>query len=44
MYLAMGFYDRRLSHNCTHPILITQKFIAERLWIPGFFLCLSYMK
>lgn len=20
-YLALGWYDRRLAHNCTHPIL-----------------------
>lgn len=35
MYLAMGWYDYRLSHNCTHPILVTQKFIAEQIWTPG---------
>lgn len=42
MYLAMGFYDRRLAHNCTHPILITQKLIAERLWIPGIFIIYQF--
>lgn len=25
MYLAMGWFDRRLAHNCTHPILVTSK-------------------
>ncbi|VDM75705.1 unnamed protein product, partial [Strongylus vulgaris] len=25
MYLAMGWFDRRLAHNCTHPILVTNK-------------------
>ncbi|TKR89602.1 hypothetical protein L596_013678 [Steinernema carpocapsae] len=37
MYLAMGWYDRRLAHNCTHPILITHKFIADRLWQPDLY-------
>ncbi|KAI1722774.1 neurotransmitter-gated ion-channel ligand binding domain-containing protein [Ditylenchus destructor] len=37
MYLAMGWYDRRLSHNCTHPILIAHKFIADRLWRPDLY-------
>uniref|UniRef100_A0A914E850 Uncharacterized protein n=1 Tax=Acrobeloides nanus TaxID=290746 RepID=A0A914E850_9BILA len=37
MYLAMGWYDRRLAHNCTHPILVTHKFIADRIWQPDLY-------
>uniref|UniRef100_A0A1I7XM05 Cation transporter family protein n=1 Tax=Heterorhabditis bacteriophora TaxID=37862 RepID=A0A1I7XM05_HETBA len=29
MYLAMGWFDRRLAHNCTHPILVTSKVILH---------------
>ncbi|KAI6189857.1 Glycine receptor subunit beta-type 4 [Aphelenchoides bicaudatus] len=36
-YLAMGWYDRRLAHNCTHPILIAQKYLAEELWNPEYY-------
>lgn len=36
-YLAMGWYDRRLTHNCTHPILIAHKFVAEELWNPDLY-------
>ncbi|KAI6186646.1 Glycine receptor subunit beta-type 4 [Aphelenchoides besseyi] len=36
-YLAMGWYDRRLSHNCSNPILITHKFVAEMLWNPDLY-------
>ncbi|CAD5231879.1 unnamed protein product [Bursaphelenchus xylophilus] len=36
-YLAMGWYDRRLSHNCTHPILITHKHVADELWNPDLY-------
>uniref|UniRef100_A0AC34FHW7 Neurotransmitter-gated ion-channel ligand-binding domain-containing protein n=1 Tax=Panagrolaimus sp. ES5 TaxID=591445 RepID=A0AC34FHW7_9BILA len=37
MYLAMGWYDRRLAHNCTNPILVTHKFIADRIWQPDLY-------
>uniref|UniRef100_A0AC34RTM4 Neurotransmitter-gated ion-channel ligand-binding domain-containing protein n=1 Tax=Panagrolaimus sp. JU765 TaxID=591449 RepID=A0AC34RTM4_9BILA len=37
MYLAMGWYDRRLAHNCTHPILVTHKFISDRIWQPDLY-------
>lgn len=37
MYLALGWYDRRLAHNCTHPILVAHKFIADRLWHPDLY-------
>ncbi|ULT90494.1 hypothetical protein L3Y34_008672 [Caenorhabditis briggsae] len=37
MYLAMGWFDRRLAHNCTHPILVTSKLIAERMWYPDLY-------
>ncbi|CAI2353229.1 unnamed protein product [Caenorhabditis sp. 36 PRJEB53466] len=37
MYLAMGWFDRRLAHNCTHPILVTSKFIADRIWYPDLY-------
>uniref|UniRef100_A0A8R1HLR3 Uncharacterized protein n=1 Tax=Caenorhabditis japonica TaxID=281687 RepID=A0A8R1HLR3_CAEJA len=37
MYLAMGWFDRRLAHNCTHPILVTSKFIADRIWHPDLY-------
>ncbi|KAI6241941.1 Glycine receptor subunit beta-type 4 [Aphelenchoides fujianensis] len=32
-YLAMGWFDRRLSHNCTHPILITHQFVERMMMI-----------
>jgi hypothetical protein len=35
MYLAMSWHDRRLAHDCEHPILIAQRHIAEQLWNPG---------
>ncbi|CAJ0947795.1 unnamed protein product, partial [Mesorhabditis belari] len=37
MYLAMGWFDRRLAHNCTHPILVTSKVIADRIWHPDLY-------
>lgn len=37
MYLALGWHDRRLAHNCTHPILVAHKFIADRLWQPDLY-------
>uniref|UniRef100_A0A0N5B682 Neur_chan_LBD domain-containing protein n=1 Tax=Strongyloides papillosus TaxID=174720 RepID=A0A0N5B682_STREA len=37
-YLALAFYDRRLAHNCTHPILVAQKFIADRIWFPDLYI------
>ncbi|EJW75093.1 hypothetical protein WUBG_13999 [Wuchereria bancrofti] len=37
MYLALGWYDRRLAHNCTHPVLVTHKFIVDRLWQPDLY-------
>lgn len=37
MYLAMGWFDRRLAHNCTHPILVTSKLIADRMWHPDLY-------
>ncbi|CAL2045572.1 CBN-LGC-39 protein [Caenorhabditis brenneri] len=37
MYLAMGWFDRRLAHNCTHPILVTSKLIADRIWYPDLY-------
>uniref|UniRef100_A0A158P926 Neur_chan_LBD domain-containing protein n=1 Tax=Angiostrongylus cantonensis TaxID=6313 RepID=A0A158P926_ANGCA len=37
MYLAMGWFDRRLAHNCTHPILVTSKVIADRMWHPDLY-------
>ncbi|CAI5452202.1 unnamed protein product [Caenorhabditis angaria] len=37
MYLAMGWFDRRLAHNCTHPILVTNKHIADRMWYPDLY-------
>uniref|UniRef100_A0A913I4W5 Neur_chan_LBD domain-containing protein n=1 Tax=Strongyloides stercoralis TaxID=6248 RepID=A0A913I4W5_STRER len=37
-YLALAFYDRRLAHNCTHPILVAQKFIADRIWFPDIYI------
>ncbi|KJH49296.1 Cation transporter family protein [Dictyocaulus viviparus] len=37
MYLAMGWFDRRLAHNCTHPILVTSKLIADRIWHPDLY-------
>ncbi|CAD6190073.1 unnamed protein product [Caenorhabditis auriculariae] len=37
MYLAMGWFDRRLAHNCTHPILVTSKLIADRMWYPDLY-------
>jgi hypothetical protein len=36
-YLAMGWYDRRLAHNCTHPILITHRSVADELWNPDLY-------
>ncbi|CAD5224532.1 unnamed protein product [Bursaphelenchus okinawaensis] len=36
-YLAIGWYDRRLSHNCTHPILVTHKAVAEEIWNPDLY-------
>uniref|UniRef100_A0A183BL22 Neur_chan_LBD domain-containing protein n=1 Tax=Globodera pallida TaxID=36090 RepID=A0A183BL22_GLOPA len=35
MYFVMAWYDRRLAHNCTHPLLVAHKSIAERIWTPG---------
>uniref|UniRef100_A0A0N5D306 Neur_chan_LBD domain-containing protein n=1 Tax=Thelazia callipaeda TaxID=103827 RepID=A0A0N5D306_THECL len=37
MYLALAWYDRRLAHNCTHPVLVTHKFIADRIWQPDLY-------
>jgi hypothetical protein len=37
MYLAMSWYDRRLRHNCTHPILVTQKRLTELIWHPDIY-------
>ncbi|CAI4223226.1 unnamed protein product [Auanema sp. JU1783] len=37
MYLAMGWFDRRLAHNCTYPILVTNKLIADRMWHPDLY-------
>uniref|UniRef100_A0AC35UB93 Cation transporter family protein n=1 Tax=Rhabditophanes sp. KR3021 TaxID=114890 RepID=A0AC35UB93_9BILA len=37
MYLALGWYDRRLAHNCSHPILVTHKFIADRFFTPDLY-------
>lgn len=37
MYLAMGWFDRRLAHNCTYPILVTSKLIADRIWHPDLY-------
>ncbi|VDN59741.1 unnamed protein product [Dracunculus medinensis] len=37
MYLAMGWFDRRLAHNCTYPILVANKFIADRIWHPDLY-------
>ncbi|KAI6229770.1 Glycine receptor subunit beta-type 4 [Aphelenchoides fujianensis] len=36
-YLAMGWFDRRLSHNCTHPILITHQFVERMMWNPDLY-------
>ncbi|KAL3115777.1 hypothetical protein niasHT_007782 [Heterodera trifolii] len=37
MYFAMAWYDRRLAHNCTHPLLVAHKSIAERIWTPDLY-------
>ncbi|GMT11949.1 hypothetical protein PFISCL1PPCAC_3246, partial [Pristionchus fissidentatus] len=36
-YLAMGWFDRRLAHNCTYPILVTSKVISDRIWQPDLY-------
>lgn len=33
----MGWFDRRLAHNCTYPILVANKFIADRIWHPDLY-------
>ncbi|GMR59987.1 hypothetical protein PMAYCL1PPCAC_30182, partial [Pristionchus mayeri] len=36
-YLAMGWFDRRLAHNCSYPILVTSKVISDRIWQPDLY-------
>lgn len=37
MYFAMSWFDKRLRHNCTHPILVTSKRLTELIWHPDLY-------
>lgn len=37
MYLALSWVDKRLEHNCEHPILITDLEHASLLWNPDLY-------